>query len=73
MPFMKHPDLDAHIEVAPQQVPVHEKSGWQAVDLADLPKSELLGLAERSGAPTKKSAPKAEIAKAITSIKPEEG
>ena len=73
MPFMKHPDLDAHIEVAPQQVPVHEKSGWEAVDLADLPKTELLTQAQRRGAPTKKSASKAEIAKAITSIEPEEG
>ena len=73
MPFMKHPDLDAHIEVASQQVPVLEKSGWQAIDLVDLPKSELIGVAEKRGAPTKKSASKAEIAKAVTSIEPEEG
>ena len=73
MSFMNHPDLDAHIEATPSQVPVFEKSGWKVIDLADLPKSSLLAEAKRRGAPTKKSAPKAEIAEAITSVQPEEG
>ena len=73
MPFMSHPDLDAHIEAAPSQVRVYEKSGWTLVDLTDLPKPELLATAKRRGAPTKKTARKAEIAKAIKSIEPEEG
>ena len=73
MPFMKHPDLDAHIEPPESAVRIHEKAGWQVIDLADLPKTELLAPAERRGAPARKSAPKAEIADAIASIKPEEG
>jgi hypothetical protein len=73
MQFMRHPDLDAHIEAAPRQVPVFEKSGWKAIGLTDLPKTELLAEAKRRGAPTRKSAPKAEIAEAITSVQPEEG
>lgn len=73
MSYMKHPDLDTHITAAPSQVPIFEASGWQVIDLADLPKTELLAEAKRRGAPTKKSAPKAEIAKAITSVQPEEG
>ena len=71
--YMKHPDLDAHITAAPSQVPIFEVSGWQVIDLADLPKSSLLAEAKRRGAPQKQSAPKAEIAEAITSVQPEEG
>lgn len=72
--YMKHPDLDARITAAPSQVAIFERSGWQVIDLADLPKTELLAEAKRRGAPpTKKSAPKAEIAEAITSVQPEEG
>lgn len=71
--YMKHPDLDAHITAAPSQVAVFERSGWQVVDLADLTKTELLAEAKRRGAPTSKSARKAEIAEAIESIEPEEG
>lgn len=73
MQFMRHPSLDAHIEAAPSQVPIFERSGWQVVALEDLPKTELLAQAKRRGAPQKKSAPKAEIAEAITSVQPEEG
>ena len=73
MQYMSHPDLSAHITAAPSQVPIFERSGWQVIDLTDLPKAELLAEAKRRGAPTKKSAPKAEIAKAITSVQPEEG
>ena len=73
MQFMTHPDVDGHIEAAPSQVPVFEKSGWKVTDLADLPKTSLLAEAKRRGAPTRKSAPKAEIAEAITSTQPEEG
>lgn len=71
--YMRHPDLDAHITAAPSQVPIFERSGWQVIDLADLPKTSLLTEAKRRGAPTSKSARKAEIAKAIESIEPEEG
>lgn len=71
--YMKHPDLDTHITAAPSQVPIFEKSGWQVIDLADLPKTELLAEAKRRGAPTNKSARKAEIADAIESIEPQEG
>ena len=73
MQFMSHPDLDAHIEVSPSQVHVYEQSGWKLVELEDLPKAALLATAKRRGAPTRKSAPKAEIAEAITSIEPQEG
>ena len=71
--YMRHPDVEGHITAAPSQVPIFEESGWQVTDLADLPKAELLAEAKRRGAPTKQSAPKAEIAKAITSVQPEEG
>ena len=70
---MTHPDIPDPIRVAPSQVHVYEKSGWKPVDLADLPKSTLLAEAKRRGAPTSKSARKAEIAEAIESIEPEEG
>ena len=73
MPYMQHPDLDATITAAPSQVPIFERSGWKVIDLADLTKAELLAEAKRRGAPTRKSAPKAEIAEAITSVQPEEG
>ena len=73
MQFMSHPDIPDPIEVAPSQVHVYEKSGWQLTDLTDLPKSALLATARKRGAPTKQSARKAEIAKAIKSIEPEEG
>ena len=73
MPFMSHPDLPDHIEVTESQARVLAKSGWKPVALEDLPKSTLLAEAQRRGAPTKKSARKAEIAEAIKSIEPEEG
>ena len=72
MPFIQHPDIDHAIDVPESAVRVHEKSGWTRVALADLPKSELLREAERRGAPTSKSATKAEIAKAIESLEPQE-
>ena len=72
MPRIQHPDVEEILEVPESAVAVHEKSGWSRVNLADLPKSELLAEAERSGAPISKTATKAEIVEAIESTKPQE-
>lgn len=73
MPYMRHPDLDAHITAAPSQVAVFERSGWQVIDPADPPQAEPPAEAERDGNPTSESARKAEIAEAIESYESQEG
>lgn len=72
MPFISHPDVEGTVEVPEVSVKVHEKSGWSRVPLADLPKTELVRIADERGAPISKTATKAEIAKAIESTKPQE-